>query len=316
MEFMTEDKMLPLENGIIYGDRIFFLGSCFADEIGGICRGLGFDATLNPFGTLFNPSSIRDAIMRLNEGRHFTENDVVKVDEGYYSTFSHNNRFWYNTPEKLLSEANTALDKAIQHYNQTQWVIISLGTAWCYRLAATGNIVSNCHKMPASDFQRLRLSVDESAAILSEIVSHNADKRFIFTVSPLRHLSDGLHGNQLSKATLLLAIDKVCGVFKNANYFGAYEILLDELRDYRFYKEDMFHPSDQTVRYIWDKFKEYAFDESCRKPIEMAERLRQMLYHKPFYPVSKAYKSFLETIDKLKEELKANYPKMKLENIL
>ena len=248
MILQTEIKIQPLEQTICYDDGLLFLGSCFADEVGGICRGLGFDALVNPFGVLYNPASIAHSVERLDSGQPFCPEEVVKVGEGQYCTFSHNTAFWNVSEAALLERVNQSLAEAHSHFEKSKWVILSLGTSWVFRDKETQKVVSNCHKLPAAHFERVFLSVDQSVHCLTEIVQQHPEKQFVFTVSPLRHLKDGLHENQLSKAALLLAVDKVCKTFNNAHYFPAFEILLDELRDYRFFKEDMVHPTEQAVR--------------------------------------------------------------------
>ena len=315
MKLLTEISINPLEQTIAYGDGLLFLGSCFADEVGGICRGLGFDAMVNPFGVLYNPASITQSVERLSSGSLFTSDDVIMVGEGQYCTFSHNTAFWNATEEALLQQVNQSLAEAHAHFLGSKWVVISLGTSWVFRNKATQEVVSNCHKLPAYQFERQFLSVEQSSQYLSEIVQQHPQKQFIFTVSPLRHLKDGLHENQLSKAALLLAVDQVCKQFENAHYFPAYEILLDELRDYRFYKEDMVHPTEQAVRYIWERFADFAIDPNEKLAMKAAAELRQMLQHRPLFPESEAYKKFELQKEKKISELNSNYPKIVLENL-
>jgi hypothetical protein len=315
MILQTEIKIQPMEQTIAYGDGLLFLGSCFADEVGGICRGLGFDAMVNPFGVLYNPASIAQSVEKLGSGKPFTHEEVIAVGEGQYCTFSHNTSFWNSAEEVLLEQVNRNLEDAHAHFMKAKWMVISLGTSWVFRDKETQKVVSNCHKLPAARFERVFLPVEQSYQYLSEIVQQHPEKRFIFTVSPLRHLKDGLHENQLSKSALLLAVDQVCKQFGNAHYFPAYEILLDELRDYRFYKEDMVHPTEQAVRYIWERFAGFAIDPKEMPAMKAATELRQMLQHKPLFPESEAFKKF----ELMKEEkisgLKRDFPRVCLENL-
>ena len=315
MILQTEIKIQPIEQTIAYGDGLLFLGSCFADEVGGICRGLGFDAMVNPFGVLYNPASIAQSVEKLGSGKPFTHEEVIAVGEGQYCTFSHNTSFWNSAEEVLLEQVNRNLEDAHAHFMKAKWIVISLGTSWVFRDKETQKVVSNCHKLPAARFERVFLPVEQSYQYLSEIVQQHPKKRFIFTVSPLRHLKDGLHENQLSKAALLLAVDQVCKQFGNAHYFPAYEILLDELRDYRFYKEDMVHPTEQAVHYIWERFAGFAIDPKEMPAMKAATELRQMLQHKPLFPESEAFKKF----ELMKEEkisgLKRDFPRVCLENL-
>lgn len=316
MQLSTEVKINPLEQKICYGDKMLFLGSCFADEVGKICRNLGFDALLNPFGVLFNPMSIASALTRLKSGEHYTHNDVISVGEGEFCcTFEHNTEFWETSEESLICRINSELDANTEHFKKTKWVIVSLGTAWIYKHKDTKKIVSNCHKLPSQLFERSLLTVEDITTALTDIAKSNPDKNFIFTVSPLRHLKDGLHENQLSKASLLLAVDAVCKANSNAFYFPAYEILLDELRDYRFYKEDMTHPTEQAVRHIWGKFIEFAIAETDKETITEVEALQGMIRHRPMFPESRQYALFIERKEAKMLELQRKYPKVLMDNV-
>ena len=315
MNFRTEIKIQPLDRSIAYGDGILFLGSCFAEEVGSICRGLGFNARVNPFGVLYNPFSIANAIHRLHNGRPFTPKEVIRTGEEFYCTFSHNTEFWSHSENELLKCVNDSLVQAHGHFTQSKWIILSLGTAWVYRYRETLEVVANCHKMPSQLFDRFCLSLPSTVTVLTDVVKNHPDKQFVFTVSPLRHLKDSLHGNQLSKSTLLLAVDQVCERFDNAHYFPAYEILLDELRDYRFYKEDMVHPTDQAVRYIWEKFVDFAINPSEKPAMQAAAELKQMLHHKPLFPDSDAYNKFEQQRKQKTSEIKQKYSKIMVENL-
>ena len=315
MMLQTEIKIQPMEQTITYGDGLLFLGSCFADEVGNICKGLGFNAMVNPFGVLYNPVSVANAVHRMANGRPFVHEEVVRTGEEYYCTFSHNTTFWQPTEEALLETVNAGLTAAHKHFGEAHWIVVSLGTSWVYRSMETLEVVANCHKLPASRFDRISLSAAASVAVLSGLAKMYPDKEFIFTVSPLRHIKDGLHGNQLSKAALLLAVDEVCRTFENAHYFPAYEILLDELRDYRFYKEDMVHPTEQAVRYIWERFMDFAIDPKEKPAMKAAAELKQMLQHRPMFPESEAFRRFEELKKKKTNELERDFPKVRLENL-
>lgn len=315
MQLQTQIEIHPIEQTIHYSDGLLFLGSCFADEVGSICKGLGFSAMVNPFGVLYNPYSIANAIHRMHSGKPFTHEDVIRVGEAFYCTFSHNTKFWRPTENELLDEVNNDLEQASRHFAQTKWVILSLGTAWVYRYRKTLEVVANCHKKPSQLFDRFCLSLPQTVTVLSDVVKQHPDKQFIFTVSPLRHLKDGLHENQLSKSTLLLAVDQVCKAHSNTHYFPAYEILLDELRDYRFYKEDMVHPTEQTVRYIWERFTDFAVSPSEKPAMQAAAQLMQMLHHKPLFPESEAYRKFELQKNQRISEMQRDYPHIRLENL-
>ena len=312
MNLATPVNITPLEQAIVYGDGLIFLGSCFADDVGGLCRDLGFNAQVNPFGALYNPFSVLISLLRLQSGQPFSHDEVIEVGEGYYCTFSHNTDFWCLSEETLINKVNTHLAEAHAHFLQTRWIIISLGSSWVFRDSITKAVVSNCHKLPANRFERVFLNTQTATDLLSDLVNTFPDKQFVFTVSPLRHLKDGLHESQLSKASLLLAVDQVCQAFPNVHYFPAYEILLDELRDYRFYKEDMIHPTDQAVRYIFEKFVQFAVNPSEYPAMAAARELCQMRQHRPLFPNSMAYRKFEELKKQKEAELSERFPNVRM----
>lgn len=315
MILYSEIKIQPLEQTITYDDGLLFLGSCFADEVGGLCKGLGFNAMVNPFGVLYNPASIAQSVERLRNGKPFSQDEVIEVGDGQYCTFFHNTAFWRPSETALLEQVNESLAEAHEHFAKAKWVVISLGTSWIFRHKANDSVVSNCHKLPSDQFESQFLSIEQSFHCLSGIVRKHPEKQFVFTVSPLRHLKDGLHENQLSKAALLIAVDQVCKTFCNAHYFPAYEIVMDELRDYRFYKEDMVHLTEQTVQYIWERFADFAIAPSEQPAMKAATELKQMLHHKPLFPESEAFRKFeTKKQDKLKE-IRELYPDIRVENL-
>ena len=275
--------------GISYSDKIMMLGSCFSENIGVQLKNFGFDVCVNPFGVLYNPVSILNSVERMLLNRQFRLEDCVQIGAGdtRFCSFSHHTSFAREDAEAFIAEANAALEKAAEHFRKCSKVIITLGTSWCFRHLERDFIVSNCLKRPAAEFRRERLRVQETADALQRIIDLCADraaedpefvsKEFIFTVSPIRHFKDGAHGNQISKSTLLLGIEEVVANAENsADYFPAYEIVMDELRDYRFYAEDMCHPSAQAVDYIRERFLAWALPvEEHQKLEENIRRFRQ-----------------------------------------
>ena len=256
--------------GISYKDKIMMLGSCFTDNIGRQLADYGFDVCINPFGTLYNPASIASAIERLVSMKPFTRDDCVEIGAGdrRICSFHHHTSFSGNDAEEFLEKANESLARAASFFRGCNKVIMTLGTSWCFRHIGSDSIVANCLKHPASEFRRERLSPDEISVLLRQITatSCGSPKEYIFTVSPIRHFKDGAHGNQLSKAGLLLGIDSA--IDGRADYFPAYEIVMDELRDYRFYAEDMCHPSSQAVEYIGERFLGWALPDEERSILE------------------------------------------------
>ena len=273
LKLQTPVTDTPCKAGISYNDKIMMLGSCFTDNIGKMLSDYGFDVCVNPFGALYNPVSVLNSVERLASCRKFTEDDCVQIGAGDERTcsFHHHTSFARGKAEDFLEEANTALQKASEHFIASNKIIITLGTSWCFRHIGKDFIVSNCLKHPASEFRRERMSVKEVAEALRRITEISApgmqSKEFIFTVSPIRHFKDGAHGNQISKSTLLLGIEDIIED-NRADYFPAYEIVNDELRDYRFYAEDMCHPSEQTIRYIFERFVGWALPEAEHQTLE------------------------------------------------
>jgi len=281
----------PVEAGksifpISVKDRIMVLGSCFADNIGSRMEDIGMDVCVNPFGTLYNPVSVCNSIARLSSGVPFSESECIEMGAGagLVCSFSHHTSFARKTTEEFLQDANEEFAKASEFWKTATKVIVTLGTAWCFEYSRSGEIVSNCLKIDAKEFTRRRLGVREVSMILRNMVGRNPQKEFVFTVSPIRHMKDGAHGNQLSKSTLLLALEDVCAAYpERVSYFPAYEIVLDELRDYRFYAEDMVHPSDQTVGYLWKRFVDFAVPEAERGEIEEREKAFRRSQHRPIH---------------------------------
>lgn len=233
--------------------KAMMLGSCFTTEIGSRLQKDNYQVIMNPFGILFNPASISSSIRRMESGEPFTEDDVITSDNKFTSFFHHSS-FSRPTSEEFLNNANEKLLKSVQDFREADVMIITFGTAWVFRHIARDLIVSNCHKIHSKEFSRERLTVSSIVEQFSEIIMRHPDKRWIFTVSPIRHLSDGCHGNQISKSTLLLAIDELQQRFSNVHYFPAYEIMMDELRDFSFYAEDTVHPSLSSIEYIYSTF--------------------------------------------------------------
>ncbi|MBR5249186.1 MAG: GSCFA domain-containing protein [Bacteroidales bacterium] len=290
MELYTPVLETPWSNPISCEETITVLGSCFAAELGKQMENLQLPVCNNPFGVLYNPASVAKSIHYLLPSDFlFSQKDVIARDNGWTS-FSHHGSFTSSTPVGFLSRANNALILSRLQFAASTRVVVSLGTAWCYRHLETNQIVSNCHKIPAKEFQREFLEVEEAVACLAEAIRATEQaaqagkiqpKEWIFTVSPIRHRKDGLHDNQLSKATLQLAVRQLQAQFDHVRYFPAYEILLDELRDYRYYAEDLVHPSTVAVRYIWERFVSTAYAPAQQEELRQREKQARQLHHRP-----------------------------------
>ena len=287
MKLMTPVADVPCKVGISYDDKIMMLGSCFSDNIGGQLKDFGFDVCVNPFGTLYNPLSILQSVRMLLGDSIFGPEDCVEIGAGdsRICSFSHHTSFARTSEEEFLVHANGALSEAREFFRECDKVIITLGTSWCFRHLERDLVVSNCLKRHPAEFRREFISANETAEALREIMrlcnttAGDRPKEFIFTVSPIRHFKDGAHGNQLSKGSLLLGVveairaQRCCASHSTdsdttADYFPAYEIMMDELRDYRFYAEDMCHPSQQAVNYIRERFISWALPSEEHNRLE------------------------------------------------
>ena len=283
MEFRTPVNITLAPFAIEPRERMLFVGSCFADNIGRRFVDDKFRATVNPYGVMYNPASIMHTVKR------WTGELVAAQSE--------------------TSDSGSDVSQAINEAPQT--AVFTLGTNHVYILNETGEIVDNCRKRPQRLFTERELSVDECADYLREAVTMlrqiNPSVRIIITVSPIRYAKYGFHGSQLSKATLLLAADKLTKEKDNVVYFPAYEIVNDELRDYRFYREDMLHPTDQAVEYIWQRFGETFFSKQTVKFLEEWRPIKAALAHRPFNPEAEEYKKFLEKAKEGERELMERY---------
>ena len=295
------------------------MGSCFAEHIGKRLADMKWRAELNPFGVLYNPLSISEALMRLMKFRQYGDEELTCFPDGGWSTWLHHSRYSHSVKEMALATINASLEAGSRALAEADMLVITWGTAWVYQLRNTGEVVGNCHKVPEREFVRYRLSVEEIVAeytqLLGRLWALNPKVRVLFTVSPVRHLKDTLHGNQLSKATLLLAVDELCRRYPDRlHYFPAYEIVMDELRDYRFYAEDMAHPSAQAVEYVWERFVEHVTDRDAQAFIAEWAKMVRAMAHRPFRPEAEEYKRFVEqNIEKIMA-LKERYPYLEVQN--
>lgn len=314
MKFITEINIPEFPFKMDYSKKMMLLGSCFTENIGAKLSDMKFSLDINPFGIQYNPESIAQSLKIILRKRLFTESDLFH-DKGLWSSYFHHGRFSGTERNKVLSEINERIINAHEFLKNTDFLVITFGTAWVYELKKTGLIVSNCHKVNASEFKRFRLGVYEITetykSIIEDILEINPEIKIIFTVSPIRHLKDGAIENQLSKATLLLAIDKLKISFRDniCNYFPAYEIMMDELRDYRFYASDMIHIGDTAVDYIFKRFSDSFISKESLKMSEKILRIKKMMNHRPINKHSGEYETFipnnLNEIEKLSSEFRS-----------
>lgn len=317
MQFFTKVDIKPLSHKLSHSESILSMGSCFAENIARKLSDAKFHITSAPTGILFNPESIASTLER------YASKDIeilpteLFCNGDLWSHYDFHSSFSDTDSVLALNKMQEAIDLGVQALNEANTVIITIGTAWIYRLIEGGKVVANCHKQPQRLFSRELLSVGDIAKRYIELLNTILkDKQVIFTVSPIRHLGDGLEQNSLSKAILRVAIEEICKVCDRAEYFPSYEIVNDELRDYRFYAEDMTHPSPMAVNYIWERFAQVAFEDSERELISQIERIKRAAGHRPFNPQSdshrKFYTKFIGEIEKLHEE----YPYIDFSNEL
>lgn len=294
MKLYTSVDIAPSARQIGYGDKILLLGSCFADNIGAKFSEHYFQATVNPFGTLYNPASIAAAITNLG-------NSQLVEHNGLWHSMMHHGAFSDKDKEQLIArceQSRALLQRALM---EASTVVVTFGTAWVYEME--GQVVANCHKLPANRFTRRCLTVNEIVEMWQPIVASMPDKHWIFTVSPIRHVKDGLHANQISKAILLQAVDQL-----GQSYFPSYEIMMDELRDYRFYAEDMVHPSAVAVEYIWQRFVENYINKDTQTEMRVLNQLWRDNQHRMLHPDTDEARTFLQRLAERKAQLQQRYP--------
>ncbi|MGX8712392.1 MAG: GSCFA domain-containing protein [bacterium] len=305
IELYTRVGIPPLPFSIDFATGIVSMGSCFSDEIGERLRNSGFHIEQNPFGTLYNPASVASALRRIMYDSEIGMEDLVK-HEGLWHSWHHHGSFSRETPEECLEACNNRIHQAHIALKEADLLMITFGSAWVYGLvSADGETVANCHKLPQNYFVRRRMSVDDIVSLwrplLDELHTYYPSLHILFTVSPIRHIGDGLHGNQLSKSTLLLAVDelvdhnlppiesknkgaKIAALEKVAVvYFPAYELVVDELRDYRFFDSDMVHPSTLAVDVVWDRFQRVTMIPAIREQAHFNAKKARRNCHIPLH---------------------------------
>ncbi len=304
MKLQTQIPFRKAENQIDYESRLLLLGSCFSDNIGGKLAYFKFRSLQNPFGILFHPVGIANLIERAVLGKRFMAEEVFFLNERWHCFAAHSD-LSDSSKEKLLKNLNNGLQATLRQLEQASHIAITLGTAWVYRHEKDKAIVANCHKVPQQEFTRELLSVADIAESLERTIdrvrSVNASAQCIFTVSPVRHLKDGFVENQRSKAHLHAAVhqimDKHTALNPHEGYFPGYELMMDELRDYRFYEPDMVHPNALAVDYIWERFKQVWISEKAYIDIDRIEAVQKGLEHRPFNTGSEQYKKFQKSLE-------------------
>lgn len=310
MDFRTEINIPPSDHRISYRSGILFTGSCFAESIGALMKELGFRVDLNAFGVNYNPSSVARNLWTLLNRKNYTGSALEFNGEKWFS-FDHHSEFSNPDKKACLEKINQRLRMARQHLENTGFLLITWGTAWVYVHRKTKNVVCNCHKLPAAEFSRYLLTVsqitDTYTKLFAALRQALPGLRIILTVSPVRHLKDGHQLNAVSKASLILAAHALTEMFSYCDYFPAWEIAMDDLRDYRFYADDLVHPDQQMIRYIWEKFSETWLDEESRKILPEIRKLADARNHRPFDPSSEKHREFCrKQLEKIRDLRRRN----------
>lgn len=314
MKLKTEIKLPTQPFEISHRDKIISFGSCFSENIGEKLSQHKFDTIVNPFGILFNPISVARAINECLENKQYSESDLNNNNEVYFS-FNHHSKFSGMNKAEVVHKINSAIASANHFMAASNTLILTFGTAWVYRLKETNEVVANCYKLPNELFTKELLSIQEIVAEVSQVIdllkSKNPEVKIITTISPVRHWKDGVVENQQSKASLHLALKEINETFHNSVYFHSYEILLDELRDYRFYAADMLHPSPVAIDYIWEKFGDTFFSKDTKVLNQRIGQINKEKNHRPFNPESNEFMSFKNQLAQKEKELYLEFPFLK-----
>lgn len=311
--FRTTFPIDPSVKKYAYAQKSIWMGSCFTENLGIYFQNHCFNAVINPFGILYNPISVANALTQIQRNYTYTLRDLQHVN-GLYFSYDHHGRFSDPNPDVVLANINESIKQTHEMLPNADWLFITLGSAYVFEKIDTETIVANCHKMPGSLFQRRLLSLSEIIFPLSDsiasLLEQNPNLNIVFTISPIRHWRDGAVNNQRSKALLNVAVHQLVQKFENVSYFPAYEILMDDLRDYRFYDNDMLHPSSVAVDYIRQKFIDTFIDDPTKVILNDIHKLVNARNHKLDYPLSKASVGFVKNQINIVNVLKNNslYP--------
>lgn len=317
MKLQTQIPITPQENQIDYSSKVLLLGSCFTENIGAKFTYFKLDCLVNPFGIIFNPISIERLIIRALAKENFTDKDIFYHNEQWHCYEVHS-ALSNGDKEEFLNELNTKLDLLSKYIKKATHIIFTYGTSWVYKTKQDKTVVANCHKISQKEFDKKILSVEMIARsitnVCNEIKKENNAVNFISTVSPVRHLKDGFVENTQSKANLVVAIHNALSPQAQSgdlHYFPSFEIMLDELRDYRFYKQDMLHPNETAITIIWEKFKQTWIVSETETTLQEVASIQRGLAHKPFNENSEAHKVFKRNLQVKIKRLQAQFPKIK-----
>lgn len=309
--FRTTFEIPPSKHRLGYADKVLWTGSCFTENLGLWLQKHGVDSMVNPFGILYNPFSISASLKKIIENYCYKDSELEEAN-GRYVSFDHHGRYSGIEKNAVLDNINNSIEETHNMLKEAKWLFITFGSAWAFKRKSTGKIVANCHKVPATEFERVLLPlegmVDEWKQILTELKTFNPLLKVVFTVSPVRHWRDGAVPNQRSKAMLHTLVHELTDSYANCGYFPAYELMMDDLRDYRFYAADMIHPSDVAVEYIRERFLETYFEVSDMDTFKKMKQLVKAVEHRIVSADNKSAKRFLHTQLELIEDLKSSSP--------
>lgn len=310
MQWFTPFTIPEASFPISHQSKILSMGSCFAQTIGQKMRDHKFDCLVNPFGTIFNPHSINTLLEAALFDDHFAEDEFLERD-GLFFHYSTHSDLVAASKEELVEKLSKQKGLTKEYLASGSHLILTLGTAWVYELAESGSIVANCHKLSTQNFNKRLLSLSKlemSLGLLFDNLSRiYPDMKIILTVSPVRHLKDGIPENQLSKSMLRVFCDSMEKKYNSVSYFPAYEIMIDELRDYRWYKSDLIHPSAEAENYIWEKWKSSYFSSETQLKVDQINKIKQELAHRPLNPNSEAHRKFQSSLLQKLERLNAEF---------
>lgn len=320
MKLLTEVSLPEYPFSLNHRSQVLMMGSCFTENIGRLMQRYLFPVCVNPFGVTYNPMSVKKGLEALLHKEAYQAEDLDRHEELWIS-FDHDTSFSSAERDQSLQKINRSFQEAKECLKQAQALILTWGTSWVYRYRASGEVVCNCHKIPNKEFSRSRLTPGEIItayeSLLPELFAFNSQLKIIHTISPVRHWKDGAHGNQLSKASLLLAGDALQHQFPDQFfYFPSYEIVMDELRDYRFYADDMLHMSEKTTRHIWERFQEAVIEDGAKEIIGEVEALRKMQEHRPLNEEGDAERLRSVRLQEKLETARRKYPELSWDKLL
>lgn len=311
MNFHLPFSISPFSEKLNYKHPLLFMGSCFAEEIGIQMKNNKFNLLINPHGIIYNPISISVALRRYIYNNKLKETDLFYANECYHS-LEHHSRFSNTNKATCLITINKQITQAHEQLKKAEWLFITFGSAFVYKHSATNTVVNNCHKLPQNNFIKALLSineiVDDYKLLMKELISFNSNLKIIFTVSPVRYIRDGIIENNQSKARLIEAIHQLLATHLNTYYFPAYELVMDDLRDYRFYKADLVHPNEQAINYVFEKLKQVVFDGESQLIFEKIQDIIRASTHKPFHSDTILHQQFKHRYENKVLKLKDEYP--------